>query len=91
MKSIIRAPALRRLAHWHVADPRALPPAFCLLVRCRCTAYIGRVCPLCTCPALLFQNMITQGYGESDLKVQTSEAEAANRRAVVRNITGLLR
>jgi len=37
------------------------------------------------------QNMITQGYGESDLKVRTLEDEPANRRAVVRNITGLLR
>lgn len=37
------------------------------------------------------QNMITQGYGESDLKVLTPDAEPANRRAVVRNITGLLR
>ncbi|KAJ03254.1 OmpA family protein [Sulfitobacter mediterraneus] len=37
------------------------------------------------------QNMITQGYGESDLKVRTLENEPANRRAVVRNITGLLR
>jgi outer membrane protein OmpA-like peptidoglycan-associated protein len=37
------------------------------------------------------ENMITQGYGESALKVQTDTAEPANRRAVVRNITGLLR
>lgn len=37
------------------------------------------------------ENMITQGYGESALKVQTELAEQANRRAVVRNITGLLR
>lgn len=37
------------------------------------------------------ENMVTQGYGESALKVQTSGAEQANRRAVVRNITGLLR
>ncbi len=36
-------------------------------------------------------NLITQGYGEAQLKVPTAEAEAANRRAVVRNITGLLR
>lgn len=35
-------------------------------------------------------NLVTQGYGEGALKVQTSTAEAANRRAVVRNITGLL-
>ncbi|UWR20991.1 OmpA family protein [Sulfitobacter sp. S190] len=37
------------------------------------------------------ENMITQGYGESALKVDTSDAEPANRRAVVRNITTLLR
>ncbi|UXX81710.1 OmpA family protein [Roseovarius pelagicus] len=36
------------------------------------------------------QNLITQGYGESDLKVSTLVAERANRRAAVRNITGLL-
>lgn len=37
------------------------------------------------------ENMVTQGYGESTLKVQTLEAEQANRRAVVRNITNLLK
>ena len=37
------------------------------------------------------ENMITQGYGESSLKVPTLDAEPANRRAVVRNITSLLR
>jgi outer membrane protein OmpA-like peptidoglycan-associated protein len=37
------------------------------------------------------ENMVTQGYGESALKVQTLSAEPANRRAVVRNITSLLR
>jgi len=37
------------------------------------------------------ENMITQGYGEASLKVQTADAEPANRRAVVRNITSLLR
>ncbi len=37
------------------------------------------------------ENMIVQGYGESYLKVPTLAAEQANRRAVVRNITGLLR
>ena len=37
------------------------------------------------------ENMITQGYGETSLKVPTLESEAANRRAVVRNISGLLR
>ncbi|MFG6599765.1 MULTISPECIES: OmpA family protein [unclassified Sulfitobacter] len=36
-------------------------------------------------------NLITQGYGESQLRVPTASAEPANRRAVVRNITGLLR
>jgi outer membrane protein OmpA-like peptidoglycan-associated protein len=35
-------------------------------------------------------NLVTQGYGESTLKVPTQTAEPANRRAVVRNITGLL-
>ncbi|XDA96501.1 OmpA family protein [Sulfitobacter sp. LCG007] len=37
------------------------------------------------------ENMIVQGYGESDLVVQTDGAEQRNRRAVVRNITDLLR
>jgi len=37
------------------------------------------------------EHLVTQGYGESDLKVQTAFDEPANRRAVVRNITGLLR
>lgn len=37
------------------------------------------------------ENLVTQGYGESQLRVPTQEAEPANRRAVVRNITGLLR
>ncbi|MGC1504798.1 MAG: OmpA family protein [Sulfitobacter sp.] len=37
------------------------------------------------------ENMITQGYGESALKVLTLADEARNRRAVVRNITNLLR
>ncbi len=37
------------------------------------------------------ENLITQGYGESALKIQTLEAERANRRASVRNITSLLR
>ncbi|UOA32017.1 Outer membrane porin F [Sulfitobacter sp. DSM 110093] len=36
-------------------------------------------------------NLITQGYGESQLRVPTTAAEPANRRAVVRNISGLLR
>ncbi|WP_407492718.1 OmpA family protein [Pseudooceanicola sp. MF1-13] len=36
------------------------------------------------------ENMVVQGYGEYDLKVRTAEAERANRRAAVRNITPLL-
>ncbi|MEJ6401588.1 OmpA family protein [Yoonia sp. 2307UL14-13] len=36
------------------------------------------------------ENLITQGYGESNLKVATLEAERQNRRAAVRNITPLL-
>lgn len=36
------------------------------------------------------ENIVTQGYGETQLKVDTQAAEQANRRAVVRNITGLL-
>lgn len=36
-------------------------------------------------------NLVTQGYGESQLRVPTNGAEPANRRAVVRNISGLLR
>ena len=36
------------------------------------------------------QNLITQGYGETDLKVQVLTDERANRRAAVRNISGLL-
>ncbi|MEX3315154.1 OmpA family protein [Sulfitobacter sp. PS-8MA] len=37
------------------------------------------------------ENLVTQGYGESQLRVPTNGPEPANRRAVVRNITGLLR
>lgn len=37
------------------------------------------------------ENMIIQGYGESELKVPTQSAERANRRATVRRITPLLR
>ncbi|ROU03593.1 OmpA family protein [Histidinibacterium lentulum] len=37
------------------------------------------------------ENLITQGYGESRLRIETEAAEPANRRAVVRNITPLLR
>ena len=36
------------------------------------------------------ENMVTQGYGESQLRVQTESAERANRRATVRQITPLL-
>lgn len=36
------------------------------------------------------QNLITQGYGETDLKIQVLTDERANRRASVRNITRLL-
>lgn len=37
------------------------------------------------------QNLVIQGYGETDLRIPTLEAERANRRALVRNITALLR
>ena len=37
------------------------------------------------------ESMIAQGYGESNLKVQTSDAARENRRATVRRITPLLR
>jgi outer membrane protein OmpA-like peptidoglycan-associated protein len=36
------------------------------------------------------ENLVTQGYGESYLKVQTQAAERANRRVTVRRITPLL-
>lgn len=36
------------------------------------------------------QNLITQGYGETDLKIRVLSDERANRRAVVRNISELL-
>ncbi|CAN0579071.1 unnamed protein product, partial [Ectocarpus sp. 12 AP-2014] len=36
------------------------------------------------------QNLITQGYGESDLKIPVLTDERANRRAAVRNISDLL-
>ncbi|SMX36071.1 OmpA family protein [Maliponia aquimaris] len=36
------------------------------------------------------ENMVLQGYGESDLLIPTQEAERANRRAAVRRITPLL-
>ncbi|PWE30241.1 hypothetical protein C4N9_05965 [Pararhodobacter marinus] len=35
-------------------------------------------------------NMVLQGYGESDLRIQTESAERENRRVVVRRITPLL-
>ena len=37
------------------------------------------------------ENMVVQGYGESDLRVKTQEAERQNRRVAVRIITPLLR
>ncbi len=37
------------------------------------------------------ENMIIQGYGESELLISTEGAERANRRAVVRRVTPLLR
>ncbi|WP_375173449.1 OmpA family protein [Pseudooceanicola sp.] len=36
------------------------------------------------------ENMVVQGYGESDLKIRTAGAERENRRASVRRITPLL-
>ena len=36
------------------------------------------------------ENLITQGYGEEQLKVSTQSAESRNRRVVVRRITPLL-
>lgn len=36
------------------------------------------------------ENMVVQGYGEQFLKVQTQEAERANRRVAVRRITDLI-
>jgi outer membrane protein OmpA-like peptidoglycan-associated protein len=36
------------------------------------------------------ENLVVQGYGEEFLKVQTLEAERANRRVTVRNITPIL-
>jgi outer membrane protein OmpA-like peptidoglycan-associated protein len=37
------------------------------------------------------ENLVTQGYGESDLLIRTELDEPLNRRAAVRNISGLLR
>jgi len=36
------------------------------------------------------ENLVVQGYGESDLKVEVDSAERANRRAGLRRITGLM-
>ena len=36
------------------------------------------------------ENLVTQGYGEQNLKVQTQEASRANRRVSVRRITPLI-
>ena len=36
------------------------------------------------------ENLVTQGYGERFLKIDTQTSERVNRRAAVRNITGLL-
>jgi outer membrane protein OmpA-like peptidoglycan-associated protein len=36
------------------------------------------------------ENLVTQGYGEQNLKVETQGAEAANRRVSVRRVTPLL-
>jgi outer membrane protein OmpA-like peptidoglycan-associated protein len=36
------------------------------------------------------ENLVTQGYGEQYLKVQTSGPEEANRRVAVRRITPLM-
>ncbi len=37
------------------------------------------------------ENLVTQGYGERFLKVNTEEDERANRRATIRNVTPILR
>lgn len=37
------------------------------------------------------ENLVVQGYGESDLRIATDQDERANRRAVVRRVTPLLR
>jgi outer membrane protein OmpA-like peptidoglycan-associated protein len=37
------------------------------------------------------ENLVTQGYGEDQLKLATQEAERQNRRVAVRRITPLLR
>lgn len=40
--------------------------------------------------AIPIENLVTQGYGEQELKVPTQEAERANRRVAVRRITPML-
>jgi outer membrane protein OmpA-like peptidoglycan-associated protein len=36
------------------------------------------------------ENLVTQGYGEQDLKVQTEGASRTNRRVSIRRITPLI-
>ena len=36
------------------------------------------------------ENLVTQGYGKQDLKVQTNGSERANRRVAIRRITPLI-
>jgi outer membrane protein OmpA-like peptidoglycan-associated protein len=36
------------------------------------------------------ENLVTQGYGKQDLKIQTNESERANRRVAIRRITPLI-
>ena len=36
------------------------------------------------------ENLVTQGYGEQHLKVETQEPERLNRRVTILNITGLM-
>jgi outer membrane protein OmpA-like peptidoglycan-associated protein len=36
------------------------------------------------------ENLVTQGYGEQELKVETQEASRANRRVAIRRITPLI-
>ena len=36
------------------------------------------------------ENLVTQGYGEEHLKVDTQEPERLNRRVTILNITGLM-
>jgi len=37
------------------------------------------------------ENLVIQGYGESELKIESQDDERANRRVVVRLITPLMR